>query len=89
MTAFFCCWELSGQTKRSAPLEAVEVGTTGLLSPLLRRYTRLAAKIGKIDKNPYSNKSRRNALDAIRPRHKPRNRVTSVLAALPQRQGGC
>ena len=30
----FCCL---GKQKRSAPLEAVEVGTTGLLSPQLRR----------------------------------------------------
>ena len=58
VTAFFCCLELPEQTKRSVPLEAVEVGTTGLLSPLLRRYARLEAKIYIyiIDKNPYSKK---------------------------------
>ena len=30
MTAFFCCLELPGQTKRWALVEAVEVGTTGI-----------------------------------------------------------
>ena len=64
MTAFFCCLELPGHTQRSALLEAVEVVTTGLLSPPLRRCTRLAAKKANIDKNPYSKNPRQKRTES-------------------------
>ena len=46
----FCCLELPGQTKRSAPLEAVEVVTTGI--PFTTAAT-IYATNGKVDKNPF------------------------------------
>ena len=54
MYAFLLFGAARLQKALAALLEAVEVVTAALLSPALRRYTRLAAKLGKIDKNPYS-----------------------------------